>query len=150
MRYQVPLPADMIGGHSAFVPGLTRYAASGAVMYKHGVHGQPGTQAIPAPTTDTTPSPDTGDKAIQGTARSVDAPDQWFPQKWYERSLNGDGTMGPVTPVRIYSDNMMPVPAIDPRGHGSTAILSAVQPQGLGPRQLIQPPAVPHWAGTGG
>jgi hypothetical protein len=142
MRYTVALPAQLLGGHTAFTPNMTRLAASGAQMYKHALTGQPGTQAIPAPTKDTTPSPDPGDIAQMGSARSSDAPDQWYPQKWYERSLNGDGTMGPVTPVRIYSDNMMPVPAQDPRG---VPALLAFTPQFLGQKQVAQPKVMPQW-----
>jgi hypothetical protein len=132
---------------SAFMPRADKYAASGAQQYKHAVTGQPGTQAIPAPTGDTVPSPDLGDLALAGTSRSSDSPDVWYPQKWYERSLDGDGTMGPVTPVRIYSDNLMPVPAVDPRGRGALLAKPIVQ---RGGRQLRQPSAMPRWLPWGG
>ena len=127
---------------SAFTPHWNRAAASGAVRYKAGVSGQPGTMAIPAPTRDTVPSPDLGDIAQMGTARSSDAPDFWWPSKYYERNLNGNGTMGPVTPVRIYSDNLMPVPAQDPRGR--PARLSR-RPSDRGQTQIRMPRALPQW-----
>jgi len=115
MRYVVPgVPPG--AQPSAFAPHLNRLAGSGAQQYKHAVDGQPGTLGVPAPTRDTAPSPDPGDIAMMGTARSSDAPDVWYPQKYFEQSLDGNGTMGPVTPVRVYSDNLLPVPATDPRG----------------------------------
>lgn len=132
---------------SAFMPQADKFAASGAQQFKHAVTGQPGTQAIPAPTGDTVPSPDLGDLALAGTSRSSDSPDVWYPQKWYERSLDGDGTMGPVTPVRIYSDNLMPVPAVDPRGRGALLAKPITQ---RGGRQLRQPSAMPRWLPWGG
>jgi hypothetical protein len=129
---------------SAFMPHWNRYAGSGATRYKAAVSGQPGTMAIPAPTRDTVPSPDVGDLALMGSARSSDAPDFIWPNKYFERNLNGSGTMGPVTPVRIYSDNMMPVPAQDPRGR--PARLAKTTRRG-GQQQLAQPRALPQWGG---
>jgi hypothetical protein len=127
---------------SAFMPHYNRAAASGAVRYKASVSGQPGTMAIAAPTGDTVPSPDTGDLALAGSARSMNAPDFIWPNKYFDRTLDGNGTMGPVTPVRIYSDNMMPVPAQDPRGR--PARLAKTVRRG-GQRQVAQPRALPQW-----
>jgi hypothetical protein len=131
---------------SAFLPHWDRYAASGAVQYKHTVTGQPGTMGIPAPTTNTQLHPDPGDIAQMGGARSSDAPDVWYPNQYYERSLNGGGTMGPVTPVAIYSTNLMPVPATDARGR--PALLAKPIPQ-RGRTQIGQPRVIPTW-GPGG
>lgn len=138
--YQLALPTQLVGGTSAFTPGLTRGAGTGAQQYKDDLTGEPGTMAIPAPTRDTAPSPDLGDLAQAGWARSSDAPDTWFPQKWFQRTLKGNP--GPVTPVRIYSDNMLPVPAVDPRGHGALMARPAVF---LGQNQLAQPRTQPGW-----
>lgn len=126
---------------SAFMPHFNRLATAWQ-MSKGAVTGQPGTQGIPAPTINTTPSPDIGDLALSGTARSVDSPDVWYPSKYYERSLNGDGSMGPVTPVRIYSTNVMPVPAVDPRGIPAR-LARPVNQRGL--QQISQPRALPWW-----
>jgi hypothetical protein len=140
-EYVVPgVPAGAMA--SAFMPHWNKYAASGAVEYKHAVDGSPGTMGIPAPTRDTVPSPDLGDIAQMGLSRSSDAPGMFFPQKYFEQSLNGNGTMGPVTPVRIYSDNLMPVPAVDPRG--IPARLSRPVNQ-RGRRGIGQPRALPQW-----
>jgi hypothetical protein len=140
--YQVALPTKLLGGITAFTPNMTRMAASGAQMYKHAVSGQPGTRAIPAPTTNTQMSPDLGDLAQTGFHRSSDAPQVWYPNTYYERSLDGDGTMGPVVPVRIFSDDMMPVPAQDPRG---LPALMAFTPHFLGQQQVVQPRTMPRW-----
>lgn len=126
---------------SAFMPHFTRAAGSGAVRYKAAVRGQPGTQAIPAPTTNITRGGVVG-QALMGTARSSDAPDFIWPNLYFEANLDGSGTMGPVTPVRIYSDNLMPVPAQDPRG--KPARLSKA-PRYSGQFQLAQPRAMPVW-----
>jgi hypothetical protein len=127
---------------SAFMPHWNRYAASGAVAYKADVVGNPGTLAISAPTRDTVPSPDVGDQVLTGTARSTDAPQFWWPQIWYSRTLDGGGTLGPVTPVRIYSDNLMPVPAQDPRGR--PARLAKTRRRG-GQTAVSAPRAMPTW-----
>ena len=146
--YQVALPAKLLGGITAFTPNMTRLAGSGAQMYKHAVTGQPGTQGIPAPTegnpltANTDGVYDKSDLALMGGARSVNAPDTWYPQKWYERSLDGDGTMGPVVPARIFTDNIMPVPAQDPRG---LPALMAFTPHFLGQNQVAQPRTMPRW-----
>jgi hypothetical protein len=140
-KYVVPgVPAGAMP--SAFMPTWTKYAASGAVEYKHAVDGNPGTMGIPAPTRNTVPSPDLGDIAQMGLSRSSDAPGMFFPQQYFEQSLDGNGTMGPVTPVRIYSDNLMPVPAVDPRG--IPARLSRPVNQ-RGRRGIGQPRALPQW-----
>jgi len=144
-KYYVPgIPAG--ASPSAFMPHWDRYAASGYLMYKGSLVGQPGTMAIPAPTRDTVPQPDLGDIAQMGSARSSDAPDVWYPQKYYDATLNGGGTMGPVTPVRIYSDNLMPVPARDPRGRPARLAKPINQ---RGQRQIPWPRVIPKW-GSGG
>jgi hypothetical protein len=141
VKYVVPgVPAGARA--SAFMPHWNKYAASGAQQYKAAVDGNPGTLAVPAPTSNTQISPDPGDKAQMGTARSSDAPDVWYPTKYFEQSLDGNGTMGPVTPVRIYTDNLLPVPAVDPRG--VSARLSRPVNQ-RGQRQVTMPRALPTW-----
>jgi hypothetical protein len=138
-KYVVPgVPAG--AQPSAFMPHWNRYAASGAQQYKIGLSGNPGTLAVPAPTRNTQMSPDPGDKAQMGTARSSDAPDVWFPQVYYQPTLMA--APGPVTPVRIYSDNLMPVPAVDPRG--IPARLSRPVNQ-RGQQQISQIRAMPVW-----
>jgi hypothetical protein len=141
MKFVLPgIPAG--AQPSAFMPHFNRAAAT-SQQWKGAVTGQPGTMAIPAPTTDTVPSPDLGDIAQMGTARSSDAPQSWYPGKWFEQSLDGNGTMGPITPVRIWSDNLMPVPAVDPRGRGARLSRPINQ---RGQHAVSAPRPVPRWA----
>lgn len=139
MRYQVPgVPAG--AQPSAYLPNLTRPAGSGAQAYKAAVSGQPGTQAIAAPTTDL---PGKGSRVAQaemGGARSELAPDAWYPQVYYQRCLTN------AAPVNIYSDNILPVPAVDGRGIPARLARPIVQ---RGKYQIGQPRVVPTW-GPGG
>ena len=153
IRYQVTeAPGSHSGwpaghaGHAALVPHFNRHAGSGAQVYKSAVEGQPGTRGIPVKP-QFVPSPDPGDIALMGLSRSSDAPNVFYPNQYYERSLDGDGQMGPVVPVSVYSDNLMPVPAVDPRGIPSTQ--SALINQ-RGQRQVQAFPLLPRWANQGG
>jgi hypothetical protein len=94
------------------MPHLNRMAGSGAQSFKLAVAGQPGTQGIPAP--DPGVPRDRTAQAQMGTARSGDAPNAWYPQLWFQDRLTERPGAG--MPLRVYSDNLMPVPAIDPRG----------------------------------
>jgi hypothetical protein len=129
-----------MAGHTALTPGLTRLAGSGAQQYKDGVTGQPGTQAIPVDPV--VPSPDTGDKVLMGLSRSEDAPDVIFPNLYFARP-QGQFWPGAGQPVSVQSDNLMPVPAADPRG--IPAVLS-VPINIRGQRQIVQPAAQPRWS----
>ena len=139
-RYTVPgWPANILG-HSAVTPNLTRMAASGAQAYKGEVTGQPGTQAIPV--NPVVPSPDAGDKAQMGLSRSSDAPNYFYPNLYYARPEPGFWP-GAGMPVSRLSDNLMPVPAADPRG------VPAMTQNPLiirGQRQVQQTVALPQWA----
>lgn len=126
---------------SAFMPSWTKYAASGALQYKATVNGQPGTQGIPAPTRDTVPQPDLGDIANMGTSRSSDAPDVWYPQIYFQRTL--DSAPGFVVPVQVYSDNLVPVPAVDIRGRVKQLVKPVNQ---RGQKMIVQPRVVPKWS----
>jgi hypothetical protein len=48
-------------------------------------------------------------------------------------------------PIRIWSDNLMPVPAQDPRG---LPAMLAFTPQFLGQQQVAQPRVMPTWGGN--
>jgi hypothetical protein len=152
IRYQVTGPpgagADWPArqnGHTALAPTFTRQAACGAQEYKGAVTGQPGTKAIPvAPVV---PSPDPGDIALMGLSRSSDAPNVFYPNLYY--------TSGPIRerpgagmPVSVYSDNLMPVPAVDPRGIPATDYLLTAGNRGQ--TQIQSYPLLPRWANRGG
>jgi hypothetical protein len=139
-RYTVPgWPATM-AGHSAVTPNLTRLAASGAQQYKDGLTGQPGTQAIPVHPQ--VPSPDIGDKGLSGLSRSGDAPNYIWPNLYWARPQRGYWP-GAGMPVSVRSDNLMPVPAADPRGTPATLSVPVII---RGQRQIVQPAAQPRWS----
>lgn len=136
--YTLPGWPARINGHAAAMPGLTRPPAS-AWQYKDGVTGWPGTRAIPAHPV--IPSPDEGDKAQMGISRSSDAPNANYPNLYYARPEIGYWP-GAGIPVSYVSDNLMPVPATDPR---SVAAPLAVPLSLRGVNQIRQPPALIQW-----
>src|SRR5262249_23699351 len=151
MRYTVTgVPPQLAS--TAFTPHLNRMRASGAQQYKYAVLGAPGTVGIPAPTTDTAPSGDLGDLQWTGTARSVDAPDVWYPNKYFQAyAIEGPGAGMPVRvydPARPGPTTLLPVPAEDYRAQyqRDSARLSARWPS-LGQRQIREVPRLLRWRG---
>lgn len=96
---------------SAFMPAITKTAGV-AQQSKALLVGQPGTQGIPAPNNDIPQDRYAGG----GDHRSSDAPPVWYPQLWYETALPGLPFPAGANDcgVAVYSDNAMPVPAVDP------------------------------------
>lgn len=119
MRYELPgLPPEIAAaGLSAFMPGMTPHASSGAQSYKYAVSGYPGTRAIPTPTAST--QMDSGKSAIaqQGTGRSSDAPEAFYPNQYYARyaaEYPGAGQQILLPdPVNPGPTTLLPVPAVD-------------------------------------
>lgn len=138
-RYTVPGWPASVQGHSAVTPTLVRMAASGAQQYKDGLTGQPGTQAIPVHPV--VPSPDFGDIAQMGLSRSSDAPNHFFPNLYWARPQRGYWP-GAGQPVSVQSDNLMPVPAVDPRGTPARLAVPIVL---RGRKSIVQPAALPRW-----
>jgi hypothetical protein len=113
MRYTVPgWPASLLG-HSAVTPHFNRLAGSGAEQYKDGVTGQPGT--LPIPVTGPGVEQSRAGQALMGLSRSSDSPPSFRPNLYFARPER-DFWPGAGMPVRVRSDNLMPVPARDPRG----------------------------------
>ena len=117
VRYTTPgVPAAPGMGISAFMPHFNRHAASSAQSYKYGVEGGPA-KYHPISTRDTTPSPDLGDIAQMGYARSSDAPDAYYPND-YDVTFNRAEYPGAGMPI-ILADNgdmaqyrsLLPIPA---------------------------------------
>lgn len=130
------------------------------------ITGQPGTQGVPAPY----PSPgqlsvnDGVDFLPGGLSASQYMPRRWYPSLYYraQHLYRGIGN------VSVYSDNLMPVPATDPRGLPVGAIGPAAfaasrggaagtpttpaRPNrwvaGLGQRQVAWPQRAPTWPPT--
>ena len=120
VRYSVPgVPREVSAGLNAFTPHFNRPAASGAQSYKYAVTGRPGTQAIPMTAhQDTQISPDRGDLAQMGYARSSDAPDVIYPNQYYQRFIAERPGAG--MPIELSGDSIpsgtgdvLPVPAVD-------------------------------------
>ena len=96
---------------SAFMPSISKTAGV-AQQYKDAVEGHPGTTAIPAPNNDIPQDR----YQVSADHRSSDAPPAWFPQVWFQTRLPGLPFPAGANDagVQIYSDNQLPVPAIDP------------------------------------
>lgn len=111
--YTVPGWPARVQGHAAVTPHMTRMAGGGALQYKDGVTGQPGTQLIPI---DANPAPQCpAGQAQMGLSRTSDAPNNIRPNLYYARPQRAYYP-GAGMPVSVRSDNLMPVPAVDPRG----------------------------------
>ena len=123
--------------------------------------GQPGTQGIPAPYPMGTPPGPAQPYFLGGTNRSWNAPARWYPSLFYRAQHLSRGIGG----VAVYSDNLMPMPAVDPRGLpvggiGPAAFaayrgLTPTRPArpnrwvgGLGQRQVLWPKRTPEWPPT--
>jgi hypothetical protein len=139
-RYTVPGWPANVQGHTAVTPNLTRMAGGGAQQYKDGLTGQPGTQAIPVHTVVVTPG--RNDIAQMGRSRSGDAPNAIYPNLYWARPQRGYWP-GAGMPVSVRSDNLMPVPAADPRGIPARLSMPIVQ---RGQSQIRQPQAMPRWS----
>ena len=137
--YTLPGWPARVQGHAAAMPGLTRPPGSGT-QYKDGVTGRPGTQGIPVHPV--VPSPDFGDIALMGFSRSSDAPDMFYPNQYWARP-EAAYWPGAGMPVSYRSDNLMPVPAVDPRGIPARLAVPVVQ---RGQKQVRQPQAQPRWS----
>lgn len=140
--YVVPGWPSRVYGHSAVTPNLARAAGGGSMQYKDGVSGHPGTKQVPVGS-NTTPSPDAGDKATMGLSRWQDAPPFILPNLYYARPQR-QFWPGGGQPVSVMSDNLMPVPATDPRGIPARLAFPVNQ---RGARNLAQPARVVTWPG---
>jgi hypothetical protein len=100
-----------VPGLSAFMPSISKTAGTWQA-YKQAVTGQPGTQAIPMPNN----SNPQDRYQVSADHRSSDAPPFIYPQLWFEDQLPGLPFPAGANDcgVQIYSDNQLPVPAIDP------------------------------------
>lgn len=107
--------AGVFGGRgvTAFLPAPPRTTAVFSI--KHAQHQtpvhQPGTQGVPAPR-DGVKDGESAPAAGGGLSRTWYMPPAWYPQLGYAVQNIWDGNFGGV---RVFSDNLMPVPATDPR-----------------------------------
>jgi hypothetical protein len=135
--YSLPgWPVRVIGAAAA-MPTITRPPGS-ASMYKNGVTGRPGTVSIPV----SGPQVPTGPvaQAMGGSTYTANCPG-YYPNQYYARWA-GHYYPGAGMSIAIHSDNLMPVPATDPRG-----VAAPLQtPLSLrGVQDIRQPPALIQW-----
>jgi hypothetical protein len=129
------------------------------------ITGQPGTMGIPAPYPVATGvgHEDGYDKLPSGLSESRYMPARWYPSLYFRPQHLSLGIGG----VRIYSDNQMPLPAVDPRrlpvgsigpvGFAAYPGLTPATPArpnrwvaGLGQRQVAWPKRLPSWPSSSG
>ncbi len=136
---------------TAFTPMPHKAAPIGGQAYKMYVEGQPGTQGIPAPYPGV---PEEIDR-VGSDHRSVDAPPVWYPSEYYELHIPVYEGAPFAGGAWIYSDNQLPIPAIEPqRGTYHFGGGKVVQPDQRkkrpwrlgGQRQVRQDTAMPRWA----
>ena len=106
---------------TAFMPLITKTEETWQ-SFKDWLTGQPGTQAIPAPNNDI---PRDRLAVGEGQAAARDFGGSWFPQLYYQSDLSAGGFFTGRDPasgtvpfaggVQIFSDNQLPVPAIEPQ-----------------------------------
>ena len=141
--YTLPGWPARVFGHSAAMPGFTRPPGS-SWAYKDGVTGRPGTQGIPV--SPQIPSPDWGDIAQMGLSRSGDAPNLIYPNQYWARPELGYWP-GAGMPISYQSDNLMPVPATDPRSIPAPLQVPLAM---RGNQQITQPAVLIQWPSYGG
>lgn len=143
-RYTVPGWPSGLQGHSAVTPNLNRTAGGGWEAYKDQVTGQPGTLGIPVEGPGVEQS--NAGQAAMGRSRTKDAPGQFRPNLYYARPQPSFWPGG-GQPVSVRSDNLMPVPATDPRGIPARLAMPIVQ---RGSAQIKSRPVVTTWPPVNG
>ena len=126
---------------SAFMPAVTTTGGA-AMAYKQYVELQPGTQGIAAPNNDIPQ-----DRYAAGQKTSY-APPVWYPTLGYQHRLPPFlPAGGNDSPVRVWSDNQLPVPAADPtRGTRRFGGGHVAQPY----TEITQPRVAGGWRGLRG
>lgn len=144
-------------GISAFTPAPPRTTSNFSIKFaQHSIPvAQPGTQGVPAPRDWPGPNIDTFTTGAGVGTRNM--PAVWYPQLGYVVSKIWDGNFGGV---RVFSDNLMPVPAVDPRRLPSGVQGPVANPgrntaparpsRRLRSRQVIWPARSTRWQGING
>ena len=135
-HYSVPgVPPDPAKGITAFAPHFNRMAASGAQSYKYAVVGRPGTRGVHVDARARNVEGHYTGGAMQGGARSSDAPDAIYPNQYYQRFIAEPPT-GPERTGRVYSPQfpgrttLLPVPAEDGRAVYQASSAALANPTG--------------------
>lgn len=121
--------------------GLLPIPAAGAQSFQSRgpVYGSPGTTRIPAPA----PLPWTDSSlAAYANAGNIGEPSMkfawWTPGLYWVRIPEN----GSRSPVSVFSDNQMPVPAVDPRGRPGVVMPGPIM---LGQTQVANPRVAPKY-----
>lgn len=135
--YTLPGWPSWVRGHSAAMPALVRPFGS-ATQYKDGTSGYPGTRPVPV----SGPGVQTGiiAYAYGGYSFTSYCPGHW-PNLYWARPQR-DYKPGAGMPVSVFSDNLMPVPATDPRGINAP-LQVPIRIRGL--QQIQQPASLTMW-----
>jgi hypothetical protein len=131
-----------VNGHAAATPVPVRPPGS-AMQYKDGVTGRPGTFPVPSPGPGVPRGPVA--LAMGGFSFTAYCPG-FYPNQYWARP-EAAYHPGAGMPVSVFSDNLMPVPATDPRG-----VPAPLQvPVSLrGNQQIRQPPTLIQWPAVNG
>lgn len=130
-------------GAGAFMPSMTTNPTASS----HGlvrIDGFPGTTPVQSPHPASTRGGAPNGAVATGTQGSANAPDLIFPAIYIPRAKN----MGPAQDeLRVRSDNVLPVPAIDP-GRTPAAVFRPARVGGR--RQIPWPATATTWPSVGG
>ena len=136
--YTLPGWPARVNGHTAAMP-VPALPPGSAVHYKGDTTGHPGTMGVPVKPV--IPSPDIGDAVQMGISRSGDAPNMIYPNQYWARP-EPHYWPGAGMPVSYQSDNLMPVPATDPRGLNAP-LQTPLNLRGI--RNIRQPALLIQW-----
>ena len=131
-----------VNGHAAATPIPVRPPGS-AFEYKDGTTGRPGTAQIPMPGPGVPGGPVA--QAMGGTSYTSYCPG-FYPNQYWARP-EAAYWPGAGMPISVMSDNLMPIPATDPR---SVAAPLSVPLASRGVKQIRQPPALVQWPSVNG
>lgn len=151
-------PAEKLGAAQVPLPAGRSYA-----MQSRGIiSGSPGTMAIPAPRPAATPQDNTALAQGNHDSRSSDSPNVWYPGVYYEKGTL-ENTYWAGGTVSVFSDNQMPMPALNPLGPpaagagqfqpasqvSSTPWVAMGRPRLGGQYQVRNKKAIPRFQGLG-
>jgi hypothetical protein len=140
--YTLPGWPARVNGHAAAMPNLTRPPGS-ATQYKDGLTGHPGTVQAPGPG----PGVPTGPVAqAQGGLSYTAYCPGFYPNLYYARP-QAAYRPGAGMPISVASDNLMPIPATDPRGLNAPLQVPVTM---RGVRQIRQPASLVQWPSVNG
>lgn len=142
--YTLPGWPARVLGHAAAMPGLTRPPGSG-LQYKDGTTGQPGTVQATVSNPGSGVSAGASAQAQGGLSYTSYCPG-FYPNLYYARPQAAYWP-GAGMPVSYRSDNLMPVPAADPRGVAAPLQVPITM---RGVRQIRQPAALVQWPSVNG